>query len=298
MADRITVIGSANTDLVIHSPKMPLLGETLTGSNFQINAGGKGLNQAVAISKLGGRVSFLGSVGNDSNGAFLLEQLSKSKVDFKGIKDADTSTGIAMITVVNGNNFIVINPGANNKLTPAIIDENEALIAESGYCVMQLEIPVETVARVCEIAKKHGTKTVLNPAPCRKLPDGLLSGIDYLIPNEHEARDITGIYPDDEESCRKAISKLKEYGVGNVIITLGERGCAYTDGDKIVFRAAEKADVVDTTSAGDCFIGALISKLSRNEGIKKAVDFATKAAAIAVSREGASASIPFEEEVR
>ena len=298
MSGKIVVIGSMNADLVIHSPKMPVLGETLTGSNFQVNAGGKGLNQAVAISKLGGDVSFLGAVGNDSNGELLLDTLKQNNIRFNGFKTEKTPTGIAMITVVDGNNFIILDSGANAELTPEVIENYSNLIAECEYCVMQLEIPVETVLKVCEIANESNTKIVLNPAPYKELPTSVFSKIDYIIPNEHEVRDLTNIYPNDEENTRKAILKLMEMDVKNVIITLGERGCAYNSGDEIIFKSALKTNVVDTTSAGDTFVGALISKLSQNETLENAITFATKASAITVSREGASKSIPYANEIQ
>lgn len=297
MSGKIIVIGSANADLVIHSPKIPKLGETITGSHFQINAGGKGLNQAVAIAKLGGNVSFSGSVGADANGEVLLGELKKNGVKFNGIKVSDVPTGIAMITIVNSNNFIILNPGANDSLTPEAVDSFRDLICQSDYCVMQLEIPVQTVTKVCEIAKESGTKIILNPAPYKDLPDSVFSQTDYLIPNEHETYDLTGIYPEDAEKTEKAILKLKEKGVKNVIITLGERGCAYNIGEKIIFHPAIKTRVVDTTSAGDTFIGALVSCLSRKASLEEAVSFATKASAITVSREGASKSIPYAYEI-
>lgn len=298
MSGKIIVIGSANADLVISSPKMPQIGETLTGSNFQVNAGGKGLNQAVAIAKLGGNVSFCGAIGNDSNSELLLKELKNNKVDFKGFKAEEVPTGIAMITIVDGNNFIILDSGANATLTPQVIENYKAIIAESEYCVMQLEIPVETVLKVCEIAKSSDTKIILNPAPYKELPSSVFSELDYIIPNEHEAHDLTGIYPDNKESTTKAVLKLKQMGAKNVIITLGERGCAYSIDDKVIFRPALKTDVVDTTSAGDTFIGALVSELSQNKTLEDAVSFAIKASAITVSREGASKSIPYADEIR
>ena len=296
MSDKIIVIGSMNADLVIHSPKMPVLGETLTGNNFQVNVGGKGLNQAVAIAKLGGNVSFCGAVGNDANGEILLNELQKNNIDFKGFITEKAPTGIAMITVVDGNNFIILDSGANAELTPEVIENYSNLIAECEFCVMQLEIPVKTVLKVCEIANKFDTKIILNPAPYKELPVSVFSKIDYIIPNEYEAHDLTGIYPDNEENTEKAILKLKQLGVKNVIVTLGERGCAYNVGENVIFKSAIKTDVVDTTSAGDTFVGALVSKLSQNESLETAIDYATKAAAITVSREGASKSIPFANE--
>ncbi|MBQ7828519.1 MAG: ribokinase [Clostridia bacterium] len=297
MKNKIIVIGSANTDLVIHTAKMPKLGETLEGENFMINPGGKGLNQAVAVAKLGGKASFLGAVGTDANGGILLDALAEYGISFEGARLNGTPTGIAMITVVNGDNFIIVDPGANDKLTPEMIEEKRDAIAGSDYCILQLEIPVETVVRACEIAKECGTAVVLNPAPFKKLPNKIYPLVDYLIPNEHEAKDITGIYPDNEENCVKAVTKLREMGVKNVIITLGDRGSVYNDGDEILFRPAQKVTAVDTTSAGDCFIGALTTALSRGNTLESAIDYATKASAIAVSRRGASRSIPYEHEV-
>lgn len=297
MLGKITVIGSANADLVIHSAKMPELGETINGNNFQINAGGKGLNQAVAIAKLGGNVSFLGAVGNDANGRTLIDTLAENGVSYKGITTENIPTGIAMITVVNGNNCIILDAGANYALTPEIVEQHADIIAESDFCVMQLEIPLESVVKVCEIASQNNTKVILNPAPFQPLPDALFSQVEYLIPNEHEAQDLTGIYPDSEENCKKAIQVLQEKGIPNIIITLGERGCVYNNGKEIVFYPAKETNVVDTTSAGDCFIGALVTKLSQDESLESAIKYATKASAIAVSREGASKSIPYANEI-
>ncbi len=297
MKNNILVIGSANTDLVIHSPKMPKLGETLTGSDFQINAGGKGLNQAVAIAKLGGEVSFLGAVGDDANGTLLLDCLKEHKVDFEGIPLQNTPTGTAMITVVEGDNFILLTPGANHCLTPQIIEEKEPLIAQSDYCVLQLEIPLDSVCKVCELAKKHNTKVVLNPAPFTQLPQSLFSKIDYFIPNEHEAQALTGIAIEDENSAIEAVKHIKQLGVNTVMITLGDKGCVYNNKEEIVVHPAIPTKAVDTTAAGDCFIGALVTKLSQNKSLEEAITFATKAAAITVSREGASNSIPFAQEV-
>lgn len=297
MSNKIIVVGSANADLVIHSDKMPKPGETLIGSNFQINAGGKGLNQAVAIAKLGGNVSFLGAVGNDANGHTLMDALSENSVSYKGITTPDIPTGIAMITVVDGNNFIILDSGANYALTPEIIEQHADSIAECDFCVLQLEIPLETVVKACEIAAQSGTKVILNPAPSQMLPPSVFAYIDYLIPNEHEAQDLTGIYPGNEDNCKRAVMALQQMGIKNVIITLGERGCVYSNGDEIVFCPAAATNVVDTTSAGDCFIGALVTKLSQNESLQNAVAYATKASAIAVSREGASKSIPLASEI-
>lgn len=296
--NKIIVVGSANVDLVIHSARMPKLGETLTGSNFQTNAGGKGLNQAVAIAKSGGDISFLGAVGKDGNGDFLKNTLNEYGIRFEGFVAEKAPTGTALITVVNADNFILLDPGANGTLTPEIIETKRKQIAESDFCVMQLEIPMETVLKVMEIASSSGTKIVLNPAPFQMLPDALYPLVDYLVPNEHEAELLTGIHIDSEETAIRAIGKIRELGVKNVVITLGDKGSVYTDGAEVLFFPAEKVTAVDTTSAGDCFIGALVTKLSQGNAIHDAIKFATKASAITVSRPGAAVSIPFAHEIQ
>ena len=296
MQNNIIVIGSANADLVIHSDRMPLLGETLIGDSFQINAGGKGLNQAVAIARLGGSVSFCGALGTDGNGDMLKKALSDSNVSFEGFTLDSAPTGIAMIVVVNGDNFIIIDQGANAQLTPELLFTSRDL---SGYkyCVLQLEIPMETVARICDEAKAKGIEVILNPAPYNELDKEILKKIDYLVPNEHEAKLLTGITPDTDENCKKAVLAIRDMGVKNVIITLGAKGCVYNVGDEILFCPAQKVKAVDTTSAGDCFIGATVTKLSQGASLTDAISFATKACAITVCREGASASIPFAHEI-
>ena len=293
----ILVIGSANADLVIHTDRLPKLGETIIGKNFAVNAGGKGLNQAVAISKLGGKVSFFGAVGDDSNGNMLLDTLKDFGVDFVGNKVSNISTGTAVITVIGGDNVIILNAGANDTITPDFIEKNTNLIKKAGFVVLRLEIPIKTVVKICEIAKQSNTTVILNPAPYKQLPDCIFQMIDYIIPNEHEAQDITGITLDGNENCICAVEKLKNLGVKNVIITLGERGCVYNAGDKIIFNPALPTTVIDTTSAGDSFIGALTTKLAETCTLFDAIAFATKVAAITISREGAAKSIPFSQEI-
>ncbi|MDD6220916.1 MAG: ribokinase [Clostridia bacterium] len=293
----ILVIGSANIDLTIQTDRMPKLGETVAGHGFSMNSGGKGANQAVAAAKLGGDVKFLGVIGNDTYGEKLLADLRKSGAVFEGITADGVPTGTACITVVNGDNFIVLNPGANDLLTPEIIEEKAELIRKSDYVIMQLEIPVDSVLRAAVIAKDAGTSVVLNPAPVKELPDEIYRLTDIMIPNEYEAKLLTGISTDNEQGCRAAVEDLRKKGVKTVIITLGDRGCVYNDGDRIIFHPAGKADVVDTTSAGDSFIGALCCKLSSGNSLPESIDYATKVAAVTVSRRGASESIPYAYEI-
>lgn len=294
----ILVIGSANADLVIYTDKMPKLGQTVMGKDFAVNAGGKGLNQAVAIAKLGGKVSFLGAVGNDGNGQMLRNALRESKVEFVGITDDAKPTGTAVITVVGGDNSIVLNAGANDSLRPEVITEHSRLLREAEFIVVQLEIPTDTIAEICRIAKEGKAKLLLNPAPYKVLPEALYSKVDYLIPNEHEAESITGICPDNEDNCIRAIRALQKMGAKNVIITLGARGCVYNDGEEVVFVPPAPARVVDTTSAGDSFIGGLTASLAEGRSLTDAIGFATRVAAVTISRKGAARSIPFAYELK
>lgn len=293
----ILVIGSANADLVITTEQMPALGETVSGHDFAVNAGGKGLNQSVAISKLGGKVSFLGLVGNDPNGKMLLDTFRAYGVSFAGKAVDSNSTGVALITVVGADNFIVLNAGANGDVTPKFIEENSHLIDTADYIVLQLEIPMETIVKICDLAKKGKAKVILNPAPYKELPKNLYPLIDYLIPNEHEAGWLTGMELTCRENCEKAVQQLQALGIPNVIITLGDKGCVYNHQDSIIFHPAQKTTAVDTTSAGDSFIGALTVKLSEGVSLPDAIAYATKVSAITVSRKGAAKSIPYKNEV-
>ncbi len=297
MNKKILVCGSANADFLLNLKRMPKLGETVSGEGFCVNAGGKGLNQAVAVSKLGGDVQFLGIVGNDENGKMLINKMKEYNISFEGIVSEENITGIAIVTVVNGDNFIMLEAGANGSFSPSMAEEKAELIKNADIVVLQLEIPVETVVRICEIAKESATTVILNPAPFKELPENLLSMVDYIIPNEYEAESLTGIACDDNEGVKASIEAIKAMGVKNVIITLGERGCAYTNENEVLFNSAMKSNVVDTTSAGDTFIGALCSKLSKGESVTDAIAFATKASAITVSRKGAAQSIPYENEI-
>lgn len=293
----ILVIGSANADYVMTADRMPAAGETLHGNAFRIQAGGKGLNQAVAAAKLGGKVTFLGAVGADGNGAMLRGVLERSNVTFEEIRCEDATTGIAMIVVAEGDNRILLHAGANARLTPSVVQRCRERIEASEYVVLQLEIPPETVRAVCAIAAESGTKVVLNPAPAVPLDAALCRQVELLIPNEHEAQVLTGVTVKDRASAETALCRLLALGVKQVIITLGEQGCVYTDGTEIVHQPAIRVDAVDTTSAGDCFIGATVARLAAGASLREAIVFASKAAAITVSREGAADSIPLAEDV-
>lgn len=294
---KILVIGSANADFLNMVERMPKLGETVASTGFSVNSGGKGLNQAVAVSKLGGDVTFIGSLGGDSYGKMLIDTLKKNRIPFEGIVSDSVSTGIAVVTVVNGDNFIILHQGANELLRPETIESKAEIIKQADYILLQLEIPMETVIRTAEIAKAFGKTVILNPAPCKTLPEHFYRFIDMLIPNEHEAEQLTGISVSEESGCAAAIALLREKGVSNVIITRGEKGCAYNENERIIFCPPEKTVAVDTTSAGDSFIGGLCCKLALGDNLSKAVKYATKVAAITVSRSGAAISIPYADEI-
>ncbi len=292
---KFVVIGSINTDLVINTDRVPKIGETISGKGFSTNCGGKGANQAIAAAKLGGEVSFIGAVGKDANGDIALQNFQKFGIHTQAVERVDVNTGVAVITVCNGDNSIILDAGANGEVTKELIDKHMDVIKSADAIIMQLEIPMETVVYAAKRARDVGVKVVLNPAPIQELPKELLSNTDVIILNETETEVLTKVYPDTEKNRKKCMDTLKQLGISQVIITLGGDGCVYNDGDALVHQSAFSANVVDTTAAGDTFIGAFCLKM--NEGLKNAVTFATAASSITVSRAGASESIPSKEEV-
>lgn len=291
----IVVIGSINTDLVINTNRMPKIGETISGNGFAINCGGKGVNQAVAAAKIGGDVAFIGAAGKDENGNISIKNLENNRIDTKCIARTDTNTGVAVITVCNGDNSIILDAGANALVSKEIIDRNKDVILAADAVIMQLEIPIETVTYAANIAHKAGVKVILNPAPIVELPPELLKNTDVFILNETEAEFFTKVCPDTDEKRKKCMNILKDYGIETVVLTLGAEGSMYTDGNDIKHQRAYKAEVVDTTAAGDTFIGAFCMKMK--DSIETAVEYATAASSIAVSRRGASDSIPTKNEI-
>jgi ribokinase len=284
-------------DLIITSPKIPQLGETVLGSGFMTAPGGKGANQAIAASRLGGQVSMIGCLGSDIFGEHLFENLKENHVDTAAIRFVRAATGIAVIVVKEGDNFIIVDPGANSMLTPDMITENEKMIRESDIVMLQLEIPLETVEQTVSLAKKCGAKVLLNPAPARELSDGILSKIDILTPNETECELITGISVKNPDDAKKAVSFLMEKGIPQVIVTMGGAGVVYNRGKEMIHKPAAKVKVTDTTAAGDSFSGAVAVALSQGKTIDEAVDFGIMAGALTVTKKGALESLPTSEEV-
>jgi ribokinase len=288
----ILIIGSINIDLVINTDILPKLGETIHGRNFMTAYGGKGANQAVDVAKLYGKADMIGAVGSDEFGKLLKGNLEANHVETKGVKIADTNSGVAVITVCGGDNHIILDGGANDAVSPAWIDENLDLIKNADIVIFQLEIPMETIIYAAKKAKECGCKVLLNPAPAAKLPEELLAYTDIIIPNEHEAAIITG-----HENEVDALKALYDNGNRNVIVTLGSKGCIYNDGKEIKSQTPFKVKAVDSTAAGDSFIGGYCSALCEGKTMEEAIRFATAVSAITVSRPGASVSIPTRTEV-
>ena len=289
------VIGSINTDLVIHTDRLPKAGETLSGSGFFVNCGGKGANQAVALAKLGGTVIFIGAVGNDTYGDAAIENLKKHHINTDYIIRTKKNTGVAVITVYDGENSIILDRGANALVTPEVIYQNKEIIQKADALLLQLEIPIETVVCAARMAHQAGVKVILNPAPITDLPEELIQNTDILILNETEAEFLTGITPDSKEVYQKCIAHLQKLGCKNIILTLGKEGSLACINDRIIYQSAYLVEAVDTTAAGDTFIGAFCTKIDSD--INYAIKYATGAAAIAVSRNGASDSVPIADEV-
>ncbi|MDO7786050.1 ribokinase [Desulforamulus aquiferis] len=288
---RVLVIGSINMDLVSYSDRIPSLGETILGNRFAMVPGGKGANQALAAARLGASVSMLGAAGKDSYGEQLLQHLNNNGVDISRVKRADTSTGVALINVdARGNNQIVVIPGANNELAPEDLLQNREIFEACDVVVLQMEIPMATIGQAIELASGYGKLVVLNPAPAHEIPEAWLSKIDYLVPNEHEA-DLLGHVKDDFYfSIRRHLKK-------SLVITQGAKGVSFSEGKTIVFIPALKVQAVDTTAAGDAFIGGFSVALAEDRSMEEAIKFASAAAAISVTREGAQTSLPYRKEV-
>jgi ribokinase len=297
--NRIIVIGSSNTDMVIKTSKLPAPGETILGGTFLLNPGGKGANQAVAAARLGSKVTFITKRGNDLFGNQTLGLLMREGIDTQYIiKDNELPSGVALITVdSSGENSIVVAPGSNGNL---LSEDIPSSIFENGkyeILLLQLEIPIPTVEFCAVSASEHNIKVILNPAPACPLPEKLLTHTWLITPNETEAEALTGIKITDIPSTDAAASKLQQMGVKNVIITLGETG-AYIKSDEFTgLVAGIKVTPVDTTAAGDVFNGAIAVGISEGKGLKEAAAFANKAASIAVTRMGAQASAPFRNEI-
>lgn len=296
---KITVIGSLNMDLVVRSPKAPQAGETIAGTDFHMIPGGKGANQAVAASRAGANVHMVGCVGADAFGPVLLDSLHQAGVDIESVLSlTDLSTGTATIIVEDsGENRIIIVPGANGCVTSEQIDELWPEIQQSDTILLQFEIPLETVFHVIRRAKHDDMRVIVNPAPAYKIPADILAMITCLIVNEKEAAMISGQPVSDVDSAFNAAEAIHSLGVETVIVTLGAAGAILFNGTAHLHQPANKVEVVDTTAAGDTFVGSYAAALLDGKSSKEALHFATAAACLAVTRLGAQPSIPFKEKV-
>ncbi|MFD9033025.1 ribokinase [Streptomyces sp. NPDC059567] len=288
----IVVLGSTNMDLVAFVPKAPARGETVTGREFRTIPGGKGANQAVAAARAGADVSMIGAVGADDFGARLRAALEGSGVDTDLLRTAEGPSGTAHIVVDDeGGNAIVVVPGANGTVT-SLDHGDEALIATADALLLQLELPLSVVTEGAATARRLGVRTVLTPAPAQPLPPELLAVTDLLVPNEHEAAALTGIA--DPHAAAAALLTL----VPEVVITLGAAGSLHAARDSEAFTvSAPRVRAVDTTAAGDTFVGALAVALGEGRAVREALAWASSAAALSVQREGASSSMPYRSEI-
>jgi len=292
---KILVAGSLNADLVVRAPRFPQPGETISGEDLQVIPGGKGANQAVAAARLGADVSMLGRVGKDNFGDFLLDNLKANHVDSRLVQRDDASTGTAIIVVdANGQNSIVLSPGANGKV--AASDVEHASFSTFDLLLLQLEIPTPTVLSAAKLARENGVRVLLNPAPAKELPAELIALADFIIPNETELSLLTGMEVKDVPSAEKAARTLLERDAQNVIVTLGSKGALIVNKDTSSHVDTFKVDVVDTTAAGDAFIGGFAVSLD-SSSLLNAVRYACACGALATTRFGAQPSLPTKEEV-
>ncbi len=296
---KIVIVGSSNTDMVIKSERIPEPGETILGGTFLMNPGGKGANQAVAVSRLGGDVVFVAKTGNDLFGRQSVELYANEGINTDYIiSDAKNPSGVAIIMVdAKGENCIAVASGANGTLSPKDVNGAKKEIENAEIVLMQLETPMDTVQHVAAMASKKGVKVILNPAPAAPLSDELLKCLYIITPNKSEAEMISGIKVTGWESARVAADAISAKGVGIVVITLGSLGALIKDGSTYYNVPAEKVTAVDTTAAGDVFNGALCVALAEGKEIHEAVKFASKASSIAVTRMGAQSSIPSRREL-
>ena len=292
MTAHIVVVGSLNMDLVIRTPHIPQPGESILGRDFQTLPGGKGANQAVAAARIGAQVTMVGRVGRDGFGETLLGTLAAAGIDNQYvIKDESAATGVALIVVDEaGQNSIVVASGANMSLTVDDVIAAEAAIAAADVLLLQLESPLAVVERAAEVATQHGVTVILNPAPAQKLPTSLLSKVDILIPNETETSLLTGLTL--STPIEQAAEALFDLGVGKIIMTLGEKGAMYIDHDGHELVPAFKIAPVDTTAAGDAFVGGFAVALAEKQPLAKAVRWGNASGALAATKMGAQPSLP------
>ena len=296
---KILVVGSLNMDTVIETPRIPVPGETIMGNGIKHVPGGKGANQVYTIGKLGGDVSMIGAVGDDSFGDAMLENLKSVNVNVEGIERiSGGTTGQAFIPVdANGENSIIVVGGTNSLVDENLLKKYEYLMDEADIVVMQQEIPLDTVMKAKEMALAKGKTIIVDPAPAAAMPEEFWKDIDYIKPNETELGILIGRELHSKEEYKEAAHEMLKKGVKHLLVTLGSKGCLLMSEEGEEFLPANKVKAVDTTAAGDCFTGAFAVAISQGKSEKDAIAFAQKASAIAVTRSGAQSSVPSLEEV-
>ncbi|MEH7386000.1 ribokinase [Bacillus sp. JJ1521] len=294
MGADIVVVGSLNVDMVVNVKQRPEWGETVLGHGFFTGNGGKGGNQAYAASKLGVSVAMLGCVGEDIFGEQLLKGLNEVGVDTSNIeKIRGVSSGVAVISVnADGENSIIVSPGANDYVTPEYVRKHEQVIREAKLVMMQLEIPLDTVLEVANIAHTYNVPVMLDPAPAQKLPDDLYKKVTYLVPNESELGIVADAKISDAETAKTASTKLLKKGVDTVFAKLGGKGVVVLKDTESFFVDPFTVTTVDTTAAGDAFAGALATALVGGKNLQDATEFANTVGALTVTKKGAQASMP------
>ncbi|EEW53694.1 ribokinase [Limosilactobacillus antri] len=298
--NKVTIVGSLNVDTTLRIKRMPLPGETLAAEGKSSAAGGKGANQAVSAARSGAQTAFIGEVGKDNSGQMMLSEMKANGIDVAGIRENDqVGTGTASILLdENGQNSILIYGGANQQLSPADVEAAQDKITTADFVVAQFETPQAATLRAFQLAKENGVATILNPAPAQKIDPEVLKLTDLIIPNETESAELTGVIITDETSMLISAAKFAQMGVRNLIITVGAKGAFYCTQDGYNFIPAFKVNAVDTTAAGDTFIGALSSQLKPDmSNIEKALVYAQRASSLAVQKMGALPSIPTKEQI-
>ena len=293
--NRVAILGVFVADTAFRAERMPRMGETILGRSFVLGPGGKGSNQAVAAGRLGADVSFISRLGVDAFAEMALETWRAAGVTPAVVRVPESYTGAAYIFIEDGtgDNAIIIAPGAGATISPADLDAHAGLIADAAVFVTQLEQPLEAAVRGLEIARANGVTTILNPAPARELPDKVLALADYLTPNETEAAELSGLPVGSLDEARAAAERLRERGVGTVVMTLGARGALlHGHGRSAVVPAVSAGAVVETTGAGDAFNGGFATALARGLDAAAAVRFGCAVAGISVTRAGAARSMP------